>query len=80
MDDRAGCKSFVDRLVGRAQPTGMSDGDHAAACNDSREGHDAVACAENRLAHGRQQVDAAVPCRPLGPRRLESAKEHWLRG
>lgn len=52
---------FVHRTVGRAQPTGVPDDDHAAACNHSREGHHPFARAEHGLTHRRRKVDAAVP-------------------
>ena len=61
MHDTRGCQPLVDRLIGRAKPSGMAHGDDTAACDHSREGDDAIACAEHRLAHDRRQVDATVP-------------------
>lgn len=69
----AGCDALINRLVCRADPIGMLNGENSSACDDSREGHDAVSRAEHRLAHSRQQVDAAVTWRPLVSGLVEGA-------
>ena len=76
----AGCQALINRLVSRADPIGVLDGENSSACDDSREGHDAVSRAEHRLAHGRQQVDAAVTWRILISGLIEGAKDGRPRG
>jgi hypothetical protein len=75
MNNSAGRQPFVDRTVGRAQSTGMPNGDHCTARDDSGESHHALACTEHRLARSRRQIDAAVPARPLVLGPFESAKD-----
>ena len=80
VNECAGCQALINRLVCRADPIGMLNGENSSACDDSREGHDAVSRAEHRLPHGRQQVDAAVTWRPLISGLIEGAKDCRPRG
>ena len=78
--ERAGCQTLINRLVRRADPIGMLNGDNSSACDDSREGHNAVSRAEHRLAHNGQHVDAAMTWRPLVLGLVEGAKNYGPRG
>ena len=77
--ERAGCQTLINRLVRRADPIGMLNGDNSSACDDSREGHDALSRAEHMLAHDGQQVDAAMTWRPLVLGLVEGAKNYGPR-
>jgi hypothetical protein len=80
VNECAGCQALINRLVSRADPIGLLNGENSSARDDSREGQDAVSGAENRLAHGRQQVDAAVTWRLLISGLIEGAKDCRPRG
>ena len=66
-DDGAGHDRRRHGLVGRAQPVGVLDGDHAAPGEPPREHDHAEACGEHGGARGTGQVDAPVPrTEPVG--------------